>query len=53
MVSIDLETTSANPMVAEIVGVSISFKKNEDRIKSIVNTSNVTIKKVRINLQNY
>jgi DNA polymerase-1 len=29
MVSIDLETTSVNPMVAEIVGVSISFKKNE------------------------
>ena len=29
MVSIDLETTSVNPMVAEIVGVSISFKKDE------------------------
>lgn len=29
MVSIDLETTSVNPMVAEIVGVSISLKKNE------------------------
>ncbi|MDG1224088.1 MAG: DNA polymerase, partial [Candidatus Marinimicrobia bacterium] len=29
MVSIDLETTSVNPMVAEIVGLSISFKKNE------------------------
>jgi DNA polymerase-1 len=29
MVSIDLETTSVNPMVAEIVGISISLKKNE------------------------
>ena len=29
MVSIDLETTSVDPMVAEIVGVSIAFKKNK------------------------
>ena len=27
-VSIDLETTSVNPMLAEIVGISVSYKKN-------------------------
>ena len=29
MVSIDLETTSVDPMIAQIVGISISFKKDE------------------------
>ena len=28
-VSIDLETTSVNPIDAEIVGISMSFKENE------------------------
>ena len=47
--SVDLETTSINPMAADIVGFSFSTKKNQTKIEEIGGTPKKTFRETTEN----